>query len=107
MRRRRRSHRRGKNHTVRNIVISCFVLTFLFASEYAAFQTVININVKGNIKQKPFNIEKLKQNIVTSGDGLYIDSYEENRYIYRGSNPDNYIELDNKLYRIMILVFHE
>ncbi len=49
MQRRRRNHRRGKNHTVRNIVISCFVMTLLFATGYSAFQTVISINAKGNI----------------------------------------------------------
>ncbi len=30
-------------------------------------------------------------NIVTSGDGLYKDEYEEGRYIYKGANPNNYI----------------
>ncbi len=48
--RRRRSHRRGKNHSVKNIVISCFVMTLLFVTGYSAFQTVISINAKGNVK---------------------------------------------------------
>ena len=29
--------------------------------------------------------------IVTSGDGLYKDEYEQGRYIFRGTNPNNYI----------------
>ena len=29
--------------------------------------------------------------IVSGGDGLYADEYESGRYIYRGTNPDNYI----------------
>ena len=38
---------------------------------------------------------------VESGDGLYEDSYEPGRYIYRGSNPNNYIEFNNELWRII------
>ena len=39
--------------------------------------------------------------VVTSGDGLYEDQYEAGRYIYRGSNPDNYIRFNNELWRIV------
>ena len=39
--------------------------------------------------------------VVTSGDGLYEDQYEDGRYIYRGSNPDNYIQFNNELWRIV------
>ena len=39
--------------------------------------------------------------LVTSGDGLYEDQYESGRYIYRGSEPDNYIEFNNELWRII------
>ena len=39
--------------------------------------------------------------LVTSGDGLYEDQYETGRYIYRGSNPDNYIQFNNELWRIV------
>ena len=39
--------------------------------------------------------------VVTSGDGLYEDQYEIGRYIYRGSNPDNYIQFNNELWRIV------
>ncbi len=62
--RRRRIHRRGKNHTVRNIVISCFVITLLFATGYSAFQTNIIINVKGNVKKYKVNFDP---------NGGYID----------------------------------
>ena len=49
---------------------------------------------------------------VTSGDGLYADSVESGRYIYRGANPNNYICLDTNssgscadddLYRIIAI----
>ena len=39
--------------------------------------------------------------LVTSGDGLYEDQYESGRYIYRGSEPDNYIQFNNELWRII------
>ena len=34
--------------------------------------------------------------IVTSGDGLYADEYEEGRYIYKGANPNNYVAFNNE-----------
>ncbi len=39
--------------------------------------------------------------IVSSGDGLYEDSYESGRLIYRGQNPNNYIEFNGELWRII------
>ena len=33
--------------------------------------------------------------------GLYKDIYEENRCVYRGSNPNNYIEFNDELWRII------
>ena len=34
--------------------------------------------------------------IVTEGDGLYKDEYEEGRYIFKGGNPNNYITFNNE-----------
>ncbi len=39
--------------------------------------------------------------IVTTGDGLYEDSYEDGRLIYRGQNPNNYITFNNEIWRII------
>ena len=39
--------------------------------------------------------------VVSSGDGLYVDQYEPGRYIYRGSEPNNYIQFNNELWRII------
>ena len=39
--------------------------------------------------------------IVTSGDGLYEDTYEEDRYFYKGKNPNNYITFNNETWRII------
>ena len=54
----------------------------------------------------PIPSEKIEmggQNVelVTSGDGLYEDQYEIGRYIYRGSEPNNYIQFNNELWRIV------
>ena len=37
-----------------------------------------------------------KVDIVTSGDGLYEDEYEEGRYFYKGGNPSNYVTFNNE-----------
>ena len=36
-------------------------------------------------------------NVVTTGDGLYKDNYEEGRYFYKGANPNNYVTFNNEL----------
>ena len=45
--------------------------------------------------------DKLIATAVTSGDGLYADSYEEGRYIYRGGTPNNYITFNGETWRIL------
>ena len=73
-------------------------------SGYAAFSTNISLYAKGNIKCNPKNAkEKLLENIVTVGSGIYVDTTENNRYIYKGADPNNYIVLSNELYRIISL----
>ena len=34
--------------------------------------------------------------IVTSGDGLYADEYEDGRYFYKGKNVNNYVTFNNE-----------
>ena len=41
-----------------------------------------------------------KEPIVTSEDGLYKDEYED-RYFYRGANPNNYITFNGESWRIV------
>lgn len=43
----------------------------------------------------------ITDDVVTSGDGLYEDSYENGRYVYKGNNPNNYIEFNGELWRII------
>ncbi len=45
--------------------------------------------------------EMLKAKVVTSGGGLYTDSTEAGRYVYRGADPNNYITLGTDTYRII------
>ena len=39
--------------------------------------------------------------VVTSGDGLYEDEYEDGRYFYKGKNVNNYITFNNEVWRIV------
>ena len=39
--------------------------------------------------------------VVTTGDGLYKDEYENGRYFYKGANPNNYITFNNETWRII------
>ena len=45
--------------------------------------------------------EDLKELVVTHGDGLYADEYEDGRYFYKGTNPNNYITFNNETWRIL------
>ncbi len=40
-------------------------------------------------------------NTVTSNDGLYSDETIANRYVYKGTNPNNYITIGTDTYRII------
>ena len=46
-------------------------------------------------------VNDLIKNVVTVGDGLYKDEYENGRYFYRGTNPDNYITFNGEEWRIL------
>ncbi len=93
--------RRNKNkRQVRIVITSVICLLLVMTVGYAAFSTNLTLNAKGNIK----NISAatyLKKNIVTQGDGLYTDKYETGRFIYKGTNPDNYIKFNDELWRII------
>lgn len=45
--------------------------------------------------------EKLKENVVTTGDGLYQDSVDAKRYVYRGSNVNNYVKYSGLIWRVV------
>lgn len=95
-----RRYRRRKNKQQKILVISVCIVLLLMTAGYAAMQTSIGINAKGNVVKNEIDIT---DNVVTSGDGLYIDEYETNgtRYVYKGANPNNYIEFNDELWRII------
>lgn len=43
-------------------------------------------------------VNKIKENVVTSGEGLYN---EENIFVYKGENVNNYVRYSNMLFRII------
>lgn len=87
--------RRTKNNQRKIIIIMSICLLFIMSVGYAAFQTNLTITAKGNIKvSNAANL--LKSKVVTSGDGLYADEYENNRYFYKGTAPDNYITFNGE-----------
>ena len=56
----------------------------------------------GNTPSGPsMTTEDLKSLAVKAGDGLYIDTYENGRYVYKGANPNNYITFNNEEWQII------
>ena len=92
----RKIKRMRRNKQKKIILITSITLLLFLTIGYAAFQTNLNITAKANIK----TID-ITDKVVTSGDGLYEDHYEDGRYIYRGQNPDNYIWFNEELWRII------
>lgn len=45
--------------------------------------------------------ETLKGKVVTTGDGIYKDELTEGRYVYKGGNPNNFVNFNNELWRII------
>ena len=88
------------NRQKRIIVISSLCLLLCLCVGYAAFNTQLSIRAKGNVKEK-YAADLLKENIVFEGDGLYKDEYEEGSYVYKGANPNNYIEFNDEVWRII------
>ena len=97
----RKIRRRREKRKKKIIIVSVFLFLIIMTSGYAAFSTNIFLNAKGNIKTKPIDIGGVDVPPVTEGDGLYEDEYEEGRYVYKGTDPNNYIMFNNELWRII------
>ena len=74
--------------------------------EYKVDITNGNIGSAEKSECESFIIAKYASLIVTSGDGLYKSTTDSGRLIYRGANPNNYINIkedgtNNTLYRIV------
>ena len=86
------------------VILSSFLLLTFFSVGYAAFSTTITLNAKGNVHPAPtYTVEQLKATALTEGttDGLYVDSAEQGRYVFKGANPNNYLTINNETWRIV------
>ena len=55
----------------------------------------------GSVPSEESAADKLIGTAVTTGDGLYSDTYEAGRYVYKGANPNNFITFNNEEWRII------
>ena len=97
----RKIKRRSAKRQQKVIILSVISIMLILTVGYAAFETNISLNAKGNIKQiQTVTAAGHKFRVADSGDGLY---YDENtgEYYYRGANPNNYIEFNGEVWRIM------
>jgi len=96
--------RTNRKHRQKRIVVFLMVgLVCLFSAGYASFSQNFLVSGKGTIIEKPITTYELREKKCNTvkNDGLYVDTYEEKRCVYKGLNPDNYISFNNELWRIM------
>lgn len=53
------------------------------------------------LKSSFMSIGKKQIPLVITGDGLYVDEYEDGKYTYKGVDPANYIMFNDELWRII------
>ena len=100
--RRRLTRREKRKRSKQLVMIISICLLLVIGVGYAAFSTTLTLKAKGNIKcGGTLAKDLLLKEVVTNGDGLYKDEYEQGKYFYRGINPNNYITFNNELWRII------
>ncbi len=62
---------------------------------------ILPFSMISNVKAASYASDTLKGKVVTSGDGLYVDKYNDGRYVYKGGNPNNFIKFNDELWRII------
>lgn len=98
---RRRIGRKERKKQKKILIIGSLSLLLFLCVGYAAFSTNLSIIARGNIKQKKAG-PMLKELCDTEiGDGLYKDIYEDDKCIYKGTNPNNYITFNDETWRII------
>ena len=97
----KRKIKRRKNKQRKILIIGSLSILLFLCVGYAAFSTNLSLTAKGNIKELRGAEYLRKVCNQTSGDGLYKDIYEEGRCVYKGANPNNYINFNNELWRII------
>lgn len=73
----------------------------LFAEFNNGTYATIAVDIASELTENTLTTNDLKDLAVTSGDGLYKDTYENDRFIYKGTNPNNYITFNNEMWRIL------
>ena len=102
--RRRLTRREKRKRSKQLVMIISICLLLVIGVGYAAFSTTLTLKAKGNIKcGGTLAKDLLLKEVVTNGDGLYKDEYEQGKYFYRGINPNNYITFNNETWRILSL----
>lgn len=102
--RRRLTRREKRKRSKQLVMIISICLLLVIGVGYAAFSTTLTLKAKGNIKcSGTIAKDLLLKEVVINGDGLYKDEYEQGRYFYRGTNPNNYITFNNETWRIISL----
>ena len=88
---RRRLHRKEKKQRV--LMGSLFIILLFFSLGYAAFSTNVNMNVKGNLKDKSRVIQRYVEN---SNENFHTDFYKENivsaTFLDSGIVPNDAVE---------------
>ena len=99
----RKIKRRSAKRQQKVIILSVISIMLLLTVGYAAFETNISLNAKGNIKRRPTAINGPVSDLiatkVTTGSGLYDNG--DDTYTYKGIDPYNYITFNNELWRIV------
>lgn len=67
----------------------------------AAYHACLGVSDSNEHDKGVIAAETLKGNVVTSGNGLYADQYVSKKYVYVGSNVNNYISFSGRLWRIV------
>ena len=86
-------HRRNKQKKI--LIIGSMSLLLFLCVGYAAFSTNLSLKAKGNIKELSGAKVLRKKCNTESGDGLYKDIYEDDKCIFKGTNPNNYITFND------------
>ena len=76
------------------VVLGLFCL--FYGYRLIHFYRIENPRIKKN--ETLYKLVTMKKNLVTIGDGLYK---EDNNYIYKGKNVDNYVKYSGRIWRIV------
>ena len=95
---------RKSNNKHKSLILSSLLLVTLFmAAGYSLLVKEINISGEANLysSQKYLWHRIINEYDSTHNGSFYENEYESNKYSYIGNSNNNYIELDNSLWRIV------